>query len=232
MVAEPTGKAFEVGEGQRLELCSVRGSTCCWSAEGRKKALLEVYRKFLLAYNRVFCAICNYESSSEQGYAEYAGPLNSLCLHCHGSHTLSTAAGNFVPGATVFGAGNGTAKAFDVAIHDGVDVISVSLGGHHPENYFDSGISIGAFHAVKHGIAVVCSAGNSGPAAGTVTNVAPWVITVGESTLDREFQNFVELRNGLRLKGSSPSEPLPDDTLYPLITGAQAKGVNPSAEDA
>ncbi|KAL6207284.1 hypothetical protein ACLB2K_024528 [Fragaria x ananassa] len=74
--------------------------------------------------------------------------------------------------------------------------------------------------------------GNFGPAAGTVTNVAPWVITVGASTLDREFQNFVELHNGLRLKGSSLSEPLPDDTFYPLIIGAQAKRVNSSAEDA
>ncbi|KAL6200839.1 hypothetical protein ACLB2K_024554 [Fragaria x ananassa] len=94
-----------------------------------------------------------------KGYAEYAGPLNSSAYTArdsngHGSHTLSTAGGNFVPGASVFGAGNGTAKvndticfdsdilaAFDVAIHDGVDVISVSLGGDHPENYFESGIS-------------------------------------------------------------------------------------------
>lgn len=41
--------------------------------------------------------------------------------------------------------------AFDTAIHDGVDVLSVSLGGN-PSNYFDDGLSIGAFHAVKHGI--------------------------------------------------------------------------------
>ena len=41
--------------------------------------------------------------------------------------------------------------AFDTAIHDGVDVLSVSLGGD-PSNYFDDGLSIGAFHAVKHGI--------------------------------------------------------------------------------
>lgn len=147
----------------------------------------------------------------------------------HGSHTLSTAAGNFVAGANVFGLGNGTAKggspkarvaaykvcwppingsecfdadimaAFDAAIHDGVDVLSVSLGGD-PSNYLDDGLSIGAFHAVKNGIVVVCSAGNSGPAAGTVSNVAPWMITVGASTLDREFQAIVQLRNGLRLK--------------------------------
>lgn len=150
----------------------------------------------------------------------------------HGSHTLSTAAGNFVPGVNVFGLGNGTAKggspkarvaaykvcwppihnnecfdadilkAFDVAIHDGVDVLSVSLGGD-PGEYFDDGLAIGAFHAVKHGIVVVCSAGNSGPTPGTVSNVAPWIMTVGASTIDREFQTFVELQNGKRFKVSS-----------------------------
>ncbi|KAL2958820.1 hypothetical protein AAZX31_18G230800 [Glycine max] len=76
----------------------------------------------------------------------------------HGTHTLSTAGGNFVPGARVFAVGNGTAKggsprarvaaykvcwsltdpascygadvlaAIDQAIDDGVDVINVSFG--------------------------------------------------------------------------------------------------------
>ncbi|KAH9750022.1 subtilisin-like protease SBT5.4 [Citrus sinensis] len=173
----------------------------------------------------------------------------------HGTHTLSTAGGNLVPGVNVFGMGNGTAKGgspkarvaaykvcwpqvsdgqcfdadilkgFDMAIHDGVDVISVSLGGD-PADYFNDGTAIGAFHAVKHGIVVVCSAANSGPELGTVTNVSPWIITVGASTLDREFQNFVELRNGQRFKGTSLSKSLPNDTFYPLITGLQAKAAN------
>ncbi|KAH9798332.1 subtilisin-like protease SBT5.4 [Citrus sinensis] len=77
-------------------------------------------------------------------------------------------------------------KGFDMAIHDGVDVISVSLGGD-PADYFNDGTAIGAFHAVKHGIVVVCSAANSGPELGTVTNVSPWIITVGASTLDRDL---------------------------------------------
>ncbi|MED6184600.1 hypothetical protein PIB30_048982 [Stylosanthes scabra] len=81
----------------------------------------------------------------------------------HGTHTLSTAGGNFVPGATVFGNANGTAKggsprarvasykvcwstidetsclgadvlaAIDQAISDGVDVISVSAGSSRTE---------------------------------------------------------------------------------------------------
>ncbi|KAJ4829925.1 hypothetical protein Tsubulata_012117 [Turnera subulata] len=178
----------------------------------------------------------------------------------HGSHTLSTAGGNFVEGASVFGLGNGTAKggsprarvaaykvcwppvndsecfdadilqAFDMAIHDGVDVISVSLGGE-PTDYFNDGIAIGSFHAVKHGIVVVCSAGNSGPRPGTVSNVAPWMITVGASTTDRDFQTIVQLHNGKQLKGVSMSKPLPQHKSYPLITGAQAKSSNASIEE-
>ncbi|XP_059669601.1 subtilisin-like protease SBT5.4 [Cornus florida] len=179
----------------------------------------------------------------------------------HGTHTLSTAGGNFVPGVSVFGLGNGSAKggsprarvasykvnwpkmilrdcddadilqAFDHAIHDGVDVLSVSQG-FEPRDFFDDSISIGAFHAVKHGIIVVAGAGNEGPKYGTVTNLAPWIITVGASTTDRDLASYVQLHNGLRLKGKGTTKPLPEDRFYPLITGAQAKVDNASASDA
>jgi hypothetical protein len=147
----------------------------------------------------------------------------------HGSHTLSTIGGNFVSGANVFGLGNGTAKggspkarvaaykvcwpaidhngcfdadimaAFDMAIHDGVDVLSLSLGSH-ALKYFDDGLSIAAFHAVKNGSIVLCSAGNSGPDTKTVSNVAPWILTVAASTIDRDFDAGVQLQNGQRFK--------------------------------
>ena len=61
---------------------------------------------------------------------------------------------------------------FEAAISDGVDVLSVSLGGDIQE-FSEDLIAIGSFHAVKNNITVVCSAGNSGPFAGTVSNVAP-----------------------------------------------------------
>lgn len=87
------------------------------------------------------------------------------------------------------------AEAFDHAIHDGVDVLSLSLGGEAVE-YSDDTIAIASFHAVKKGIPVVCSAGNSGPDPKTVSNTAPWILTVAASTLDREFQAIVHLNNG------------------------------------
>ncbi|KAI4296081.1 hypothetical protein L6164_036070 [Bauhinia variegata] len=174
----------------------------------------------------------------------------------HGSHTLSTVGGNFVRGASVFGFGNGTAhggsprarvaaykvcwpvvnhaggcydsdimQAIDMAIHDGVDVLSVSLGGE-PAEFFEDGIAIGAFHAFRHGINVVMSGGNSGPTPGTITNVAPWVITVAASTIDREFDSIVELKNGEKFKGTSLSGAMPEKKFYPLITAAQAQAAN------
>lgn len=175
-----------------------------------------------------------------QGYAAAVGSLNSS-FHTprdtegHGSHTLSTAGGNFVEGASVFGFGNGTAKggspkarvaaykvcwppvggnecfdadilaAFDIAIHDGVDVLSASLGGL-PTPFFNDSLSIGSFHAVKHGIVVVCSAGNSGPADGTVSNISPWQFTVGASTMDRQFPSYLVLGNKKRLEVSFPPD--------------------------
>ncbi|PON47242.1 Subtilase [Parasponia andersonii] len=171
----------------------------------------------------------------------------------HGTHTLSTAGGNFVTGANVFGNGNGTAKggspkarvaaykvcwqpvddhscfdadimaAFEAAITDGVDVLSVSVGGDSQE-YFPDGISIGGFHAVKNGIAVVTSAGNSGPHPGTIENGAPWMITVGASTIDREVISYIALGNRKRLKGASlSSRGLQSQKYYPLIRASEAK---------
>lgn len=122
----------------------------------------------------------------------------------HGTHTASTVACNLVPNANLFGLANGTARgavpsarlaiykvcwsssgcadmdilaAFDAAIHDGVDVISISIGGGNP-SYVEGSISIGAFHAMRKGIITVASAGNSCPSPGTVTNIAPWIVTV------------------------------------------------------
>ncbi|KAG0449044.1 hypothetical protein HPP92_027527 [Vanilla planifolia] len=179
----------------------------------------------------------------------------------HGTHTLSTAGGSPVPGANVRGFGNGTAKggsprarvaaykacwtlkdddgcfdadilaAFDAAIHDGVDVLSVSLGSD-PNGYFENGIAIGAFHAITKGISVVASAGNSGPKAGTLENGAPWLLTVGASTMDRQFPAFV-IFGEHKLQGESLSNvSLTRNKMLPLIRSRDAAATNASYEDA
>ncbi|KAK7273471.1 hypothetical protein RIF29_14521 [Crotalaria pallida] len=201
-----------------------------------------------------------------KGYASVAGPLNFSFesprdSEGHGSHTLSTAGGNMVPGVSVFGQGYGTAKggspkshvatykvcwppingsecfdadimaAFDMAIHDGVDVLSLSLGGTSYALFNDS-ISIGSFHAAKHGIVVVCSAGNSGPVDATAENLAPWYITVGASTMDREFPTYVVLGNKISLQGQSLSPARLPQKFYPIIKAIDAKLSNATAADA
>lgn len=85
--------------------------------------------------------------------------------------------------------------AFDDAISDGVDIISLSVGGL-SGTYFDNSIAIGSFHAMKNGILTSCSGGNTGPDASTIQNCSPWSLTVAASTIDRRFVAEVKLGNG------------------------------------
>lgn len=89
--------------------------------------------------------------------------------------------------------------AMDDAIADGVDILSVSIGTAEPLPYNQDAIGLGALHASRRNILVVCSAGNSGPAPGTLSNPAPWILTVGASSLDRAFSSPVTLGNGLEV---------------------------------
>ncbi|XP_050205867.1 subtilisin-like protease SBT1.2 [Mercurialis annua] len=158
-------------------------------------------------------------------YQEYVSPRDS---HGHGTHTSSTAGGASVPMASVLGIGAGIARgmapgahiavykvcwingcyssdilaAMDLAIRDGVDVLSLSLGGF-PLPLFADSIAIGSFRAIEHGISVVCAAGNNGPLQNSVANEAPWIATIGASTLDRKFPAIVRLGNGKFLYGES-----------------------------
>ncbi|KAH7684213.1 Tripeptidyl-peptidase II protein [Dioscorea alata] len=178
----------------------------------------------------------------------------------HGTHTLSTAGGSFVANASIFGYGTGTTKggsprarvaaykvcwppfhggecfdadilaAFDMAIHDGVDVLSLSLGGY-ATDYFNDGLAIGSFHAMQKGISVICSAGNSGPTPASVSNTAPWILTVGASTMDREFPAYVSFSDN-QIKGQSLSSLGLTHKHYAMISSIEAKAANSSAHDA
>ncbi|KAK1563624.1 hypothetical protein Q3G72_030319 [Acer saccharum] len=74
--------------------------------------------------------------------------------------------------------------SYDDAIQDNVDVITFSIGLPSPASYFEDAMAIGAYHAFKNGIVVVASAGNDRHI-GSVVSVAPWMITVAASTIDR-----------------------------------------------
>ncbi|XP_047317024.1 subtilisin-like protease SBT1.4 [Impatiens glandulifera] len=188
-----------------------------------------------------------YESALGKSMDETTEPKSPRDTEGHGTHTASTAAGSIVSNAGFFDYARGEARgmaskariavykicwslgcfdsdilaAMDQAIQDGVHVISLSVGanGYAPQYDHDS-IAIGAFGAATHGVVVSCSAGNSGPGPSTAVNIAPWILTVGASTLDREFPADVILGDGRILGGVSlySGEQLGDEKL-PLVYG-------------
>ncbi|KAH7863641.1 hypothetical protein Vadar_020250 [Vaccinium darrowii] len=179
------------------------------------------------------------------GNADPNDILSPVDVDGHGTHTSSTLAGNLVPDANLYGLAKGTARgavpsarvamykvcwastgcadmdilaAFDAAIHDGVDVISISIGGLIGDYVSDS-IAIASFHAMKNGIITVASAGNDGPRLGTVSNNAPWMFTVAASGIDRQFRSKVVLGNGKNISGIGVTISDPMKKLYPLVSG-------------
>ncbi|KAG5239028.1 subtilisin protease [Salix suchowensis] len=177
----------------------------------------------------------------------------------HGTHTSSTATGGLVENASFMGLAQGLARggapsawlavykvcwatgdcaeadllaAFDDAIFDGVDVLSVSIGSPPPlAAYVEDAIAIGSFHAVAKGISVICSAGNSGPYPQTVINTAPWIVTVAASTIDRAFPTVITLGNNQTIVGQALFTGKNADTFHPIVYGEDIVADN-SYEDS
>ncbi|KAK3144004.1 hypothetical protein QOZ80_4AG0307670 [Eleusine coracana subsp. coracana] len=167
----------------------------------------------------------------------------------HGTHTASTAAGAVAPGAQVLGQAAGAASGvaprahlavykvcddtgcsgadilagIDAAVGDGCDVISMSLGGPSRPFYIDP-IAIGTFGAVEKGVFVSMAAGNSGPEASTLSNEAPWMLTVAASTMDRSIRATVRLGNGLYFHGQSTYQPTDSAPAFRPLVYAGASG--------
>ncbi|KAL6312491.1 hypothetical protein AAG906_032855 [Vitis piasezkii] len=185
-----------------------------------------------------------YRSSGQFGQEDMQSPRDS---EGHGTHTASTAAGGLVSMASLLGFGLGTARggvpsariavykicwsdgcadadilaAFDDAIADGVDIISISVGGKTPTNYFESSIAIGAFHAMKNGILTSTAAGNDGPDPASIKNFSPWSLSVAASTIDRDFFTKVQLGDSNVFEGVSINT-FELNGMYPFIYGGDA----------
>ncbi|KAA3479171.1 subtilisin-like protease SBT1.6 [Gossypium australe] len=197
---------------------------------------------------RFFCS--GYEASNGKmnKTSEFRSPRDT---DGHGTHTASIAAGRYVFPASTLGYAKGVAAgmapkarlaaykvcwtagcfdsdilaAFDAAVADGVDVISLSVGGVVVPYHLDA-IAIGAFSAADQGVFVSASAGNGGPGGLTVTNVAPWVATIGAGTIDRDFPADVKLGNGKVVPGVSVynGPGLSPGRMYPLVYGGTGGG--------
>ncbi|KAL6327075.1 hypothetical protein AAG906_013822 [Vitis piasezkii] len=179
----------------------------------------------------------------------------------HGTHTASIAAGAPIANASYYGLAPGTArggspsariasykacslegcsgstimKAFDDAIKDGVDIISVSIGmtSIFQSDFLNDPIAIGAFHAQQMGVMVVCSAGNSGPDPYTIVNSAPWIFTVAASNIDRDFQSTVVLGNGKTFPGPAINfSNLTRSKTYPLARSEDVAAAFTPSSDA
>ncbi|KAF8030855.1 hypothetical protein BT93_D0135 [Corymbia citriodora subsp. variegata] len=203
-------------------------------------------------FNRTSCNNKLIGARSFTDSSSSAAPYDDLG---HGTHTASTAAGAFVKDANVFGLVNGTAvgiaplahlavykictgdgcydsavlAGFDAAIEDGVDVLSVSFGYRVPAQFPSDPIAMGAFAATRKGIFVSCSAGNNGPSSNTLTNGAPWVLTVGASSTDRTIKATARLGNGQEFDGETlyqprDFEPAQHPLVYPEGPGDDAPG--------
>ncbi|KAF5779636.1 putative tripeptidyl-peptidase II [Helianthus annuus] len=117
----------------------------------------------------------------------------------HGTHVASIISGREVIDASYYGIAKGIARggvpstriaaykvcyhincfdidvlsAFDHAIADGVDIISVSIARPRLVELTFDPIAIGAFHAMEKGILTVNAAGNDGPLLSSIKNYAP-----------------------------------------------------------
>ncbi|GAB2214764.1 hypothetical protein Drorol1_Dr00019127 [Drosera rotundifolia] len=162
----------------------------------------------------------------------------------HGTHTASTAAGRVVKNANFYGLGRGIARgavpsariaaykvcgggcpgftilaAFDDAIADGVDIITISMGPDYAIEMYDDSIAIGSFHAMAKGILTAQSAGNYGPHPRSVISVAPWLLSVAASNTDRRYFNKVFLGEGTELRAYSIDSWAWNRKKVPLLYG-------------
>ena len=187
--------------------------------------------------------------------SEFLSPRDSTG---HGSHAASTAAGEHDVRVTIdeqaFATGSGTAPAarlsvykacwtapdpeddgcttadtvaaIDQAVADGVDVISYSVSGSS-----DPADTVGrAFlGAAAAGVFVAASAGNDGPAPGSVVNASPWVTTVAASTHSVRH-GAVVLGNGVSLVGGMAGDrPVPSGAV---VRAVEAPAPGASVDDA
>ncbi|KAG6600969.1 hypothetical protein SDJN03_06202, partial [Cucurbita argyrosperma subsp. sororia] len=189
--------------------------------------------------NRKIIGARAYRAEGPLPPTEAWGPIDT---NGHGTHVASTVAGRLVDNASLYGFGLGLARggvpsariavykvcwengcsdanmlaAFDDAIADGVDILSLSIGGR-VIPYFEDGIAIGAYQAMRNGILTSNAAGNDGPNGYTTGSMAPWMLSVAANTIDRNFAAHVQLGNGNVHQGVAINLFDLEGKQYPLV---------------
>ncbi|KAK1643337.1 hypothetical protein QYE76_061142 [Lolium multiflorum] len=172
----------------------------------------------------------------------------------HGTHTSGTAVGAFVrdvklspadaPGAVASGMAprahlafyevcvGDTCSATEIltvtekgAFQDGVDVISISASDDTQKPFYKDLIAVGSLSAVMSGVFVSTSAGNAGPLERSVTNCAPWQLTVAASTMGRRVVSRIQLGSGVVLDGENLNQYNPvENRPLVFVSGMFADG--------
>lgn len=190
---------------------------------------------------------CNDKLIGMYDFTSTAATRSATDLNGHGSHTASTVAGNLW--SAPFGSGSfmisgvaphanviafrvcttgcpttASSQAVNQAVIDGVDTLNFSIsGGLSP---WGDSVSIAFRNAVAAGVFVNASAGNDGPAAGSVNHVEPWVETVAASTKDNVVGFRFDLigpgtpppgTQGLPLRPAAPPVPTADIVEAPIV---------------
>ncbi|MEU4393049.1 S8 family serine peptidase [Kribbella sp. NPDC023855] len=175
----------------------------------------------------------------------------------HGTHTASTAAGNYGVDMSVlgrdYGKGSGIAPHARLAIYKVLWTVDAAGGGSGTDadivagidaavadgvdviNYSISGsgstyvnaTGLAFLRAAKAGVFVATSAGNTGPGVGTVGKTYPWVTTVANGTHDRDVQTTVTLGNGKSYTGAGIGAGTPSAPVI-LAKDAGLAGANPT----
>jgi subtilisin family serine protease len=183
--------------------------------------------------------------------------LSPRDYNSHGTHTSSTAGGNYGVQATgpasVFGTISGMAPRARIAMYkalwstqdgstasgftaDLVEAIDQAVAdGVDVINYSISGtttnfldpVQVSYLFAADAGVFVAASAGNSGPTIGTVAHPGPWLTTVAAGTHNRNGEGSVTLGNGATYFGASVATAVGPAPLIDSTTAGLA-GADPT----
>jgi hypothetical protein len=173
--------------------------------------------KLVGAYAKTATYMAAIGSNGQEFCNNTTGQCSARDSEGHGTHTTTTAGGDCVNSAVLYGVergpvcgiapgahieqfrvclaqgcfGSDSVSAVAQAIADGVNVINFSIsGGGQP--YTDP-VELAFLDATNAGISVNASAGNAGPGAGTSDHGGPWTTTVGASTGPRSFGSTLHL---------------------------------------
>jgi subtilisin family serine protease len=175
----------------------------------------------------------------------------------HGTHTASTAAGNYGVDMSVlgrdYGKGSGMAPHARLAIYKALWAVDATGGGSGTDadivaaidaavsdgvdviNYSISGsgstyvnaTGLAFLRAAKAGVFVATSAGNTGPGEATVGKTYPWVTSVANGTHDRDIQTTVTLGDGKSYTGAGIGSGTPSAPVV-LAKDAGLAGADPT----